>query len=64
MALFQCTTDLLLQFIGEILVAVDGSVIFLLTAAAFLVNSFVQVADEFGGDAAPLQIPYQLGSPP
>lgn len=41
MALLQRTTDLLLQFVGEILVAVDGSVILLITTATFLVNSLV-----------------------
>lgn len=55
MTLLQRTTDLLLQLIGKILVAVDDSVILLLTITTFLINSLVQVADELWGNAAPLR---------
>lgn len=56
MTLLHSLANLLLHLIGQIFISINNSVILLITTATIVLNSLVQVGDELGRDAAPLQM--------
>lgn len=53
MSLLQSTTEFFLEVLRDLIITINGRVVPFITLAAFLINTFVQTGDDFGGDAAP-----------
>lgn len=53
MTLLQGTADFLLVFLRDLVVAVNGRVIFLISLAGLFFDGSVEIGDKLGGDATP-----------